>query len=126
MILSIWLSHSLPAPISRSRRMPPVGIPHRVTRDDPATVAALYERSPVKEIPADIEAVKKLGGGPSPSGRGRRNSLIEAGAPGEGRAEREPARSASPREARARAKRKRDSAQPQAIGRSLKRSLVKS
>src|SRR5437867_11839564 len=31
-------------------------------------------------------AVKKLGGGPSPSGRGRRDSLIEAGAPGEGRA----------------------------------------
>ena len=39
--------------------------------------------------------LKKLGGGPSPSGRGQRNSLIEAGAPGEGRAKREPARSAS-------------------------------
>src|SRR5438093_7687006 len=63
---------------------------------------------------------------PSPFGRGRRDSLIEAGAPGEGRAKREPARSASPREAQARAKRKRDSAQPQAIGRSLKRSLTKS
>src|SRR5438128_8071646 len=53
---------------------------------------------------AVIGAVKKLGGGPSPSGRGRRDSLIEAGAPGEGRA-----------------KRKRDSAQPQAIGRTLKK-----
>src|SRR5437867_4655289 len=42
-------------------------------------------------------AVKKLGGGPSPSGRGRRDSLIEAGAPGEGRAEREPNR-AKPQE----------------------------
>src|SRR5437867_3291742 len=42
-------------------------------------------------------AVKKLGGGPSPSGRGRRDSLIEAGAPGEGRAEREPDR-AKPQE----------------------------
>src|SRR5437867_4660215 len=40
-------------------------------------------------------AVKRLGGGPSPSGRGRRDSLIEAGAPGEGRAKRETARSAS-------------------------------
>src|SRR5437867_1535860 len=50
---------------------------------------------------------------PSPSGRGRRDSLIEAGAPGEGRG------------ARARAKRKRDSAQPQGIGRGLKKSLVK-
>src|SRR5438093_8911183 len=44
---------------------------------------------------AVIGAVKKLGSGPSPSGRGRRDSLIEAGAPGEGRAKREPARSAS-------------------------------
>src|SRR5438094_5050313 len=41
---------------------------------------------------AVIGAVKKLGGGPSPSGRGRRDSLIEAGAPGEGRAKREPDR----------------------------------
>src|SRR5438128_12534794 len=46
---------------------------------------------------AVIGAVKKLGGGPSPSGRGRRDSLIEAGAPGEGRAQREPDR-AKPQE----------------------------
>src|SRR6058998_3873008 len=46
----------------------------------------------INEIRAVTGAVKKLGGGPSPSGRGRRDSLIEAGAPGEGRAEREPDR----------------------------------
>src|SRR2546428_11809166 len=43
------------------------------------------------------EAVNELVCGPSPSGRGRRDSLIEAGAPGEGRAEREPDR-AKPKE----------------------------
>src|SRR6266516_2031245 len=38
------------------------------------------------------EVVNESGAGPSPSGRGRRDSLIEAGAPGEGRAKREPDR----------------------------------
>ena len=53
------------------------------------------------EIAAQLEFFRDIGVdsldvyGPSPSGRGRRDSLIEAGAPGEGRAEREPARSAS-------------------------------
>ena len=41
--------------------------------------------------------MNKWGAGPSPSGRGRRDSLMEAGAPGEGRAEREPDR-AKPKE----------------------------
>ena len=39
----------------------------------------------------------EFGVGPSPSGRGRRDSLIEAGAPGEGHAKREPDR-AKPKE----------------------------
>src|SRR5437899_6969717 len=39
-----------------------------------------------------LEEARRQVHAPSPSGRGRRDSLIEAGAPGEGRAKREPDR----------------------------------
>ena len=48
-------------------------------------------------IAAILKRCERKVGGPSPSGRGRRDSLIEAGAPGEGHAKREPDR-AKPQE----------------------------
>jgi len=58
-----------------------------VIEDKSLHVAAMFEKAVETIIPL-AEAVNKLGSNPSPFGRGRRDSLTEAGAPGEARASR--------------------------------------